>query len=253
MIKLVSEYNSNIDCFCKGDALGARILSTLKAYGTNHDFALFWMQVNEDDKIVSIISKIDNSITALCKDIDNQVIIDELKEFINVIGYDSASASENLSNQLFNNKNKTVKAVMQFNENLIFDKQVELTDIDLFDIYKLISTCHKLKVTKDSRDMFVADLSHKIRHGYADCYAVKKDDRYVSCALALAQTEKDVLLGGVATYDEHRKQGLARICIYELVRRNSEKNIFIFCKEDKVEFYKKLGFVRISNTAEVNI
>lgn len=250
MIRLVSQIEDKFTKFCENNALGVKINSSLKAYGINQNFAMFWEQTDENDDIISVISKVDNCVTVLGYELDVKSC-DELKEFVNVIGYNVLCLPENLAMKMFDESKIHTKSVMKYFGAKTHQAQSKIKEIDLFDLYKLIFTCHNLDKTKEKRDMFVTDLSHRIRHKFADAYAVVQKDKYVSCAVALSITETDVLLGGVATYSEYRKNGYAKKCIYELIRRNSNRNIFIFCEDDKIEFYNKLEFRKISNMVEV--
>lgn len=257
MISLITESNKKYEQFCRSDALGTRIMSQLFSYGTNLSFAMFWEQRNSSKELTAMISKIDGAVTIHSKDIDENNT-SEIKEFINVIGYSSISSSKELLEMICSDCEISVRTIMKYNAdstNAIsnsIDKNNLCGDINLFKIYDVITVCHNIQNTKDSYQSWIADMSHRIRHGYADAVCAQVNGQVVACALALAKTKCDVLLGGVATLNEFRNKGLARQCIDELIDKNSGKNIFIFCKQDKIEFYKKLGFEKYSNTAEVN-
>jgi len=253
MVKVVLKFTEEYEKFCKGDALGARIISQLDAYGTQHGFALFWEQRDDNCNLTAMISSIDNSVTILGKDSNAE----EIKEFINFIGYGSISTTPQLAKQICSDCNINIRTIMKFN-NASFSKSIKDVDdlcenIDLKQIYDIISFCHNTPRTKHGFEVWFTDMSHRIRHGYADAVAAQVGDKIASCALALASTHTDVLLGGVATLDDYRNRGLAKKCIYELIKRNKGKNIFIFCKDDKIDFYTKLGFEKYSLTAEVGL
>ncbi|NCC86248.1 MAG: N-acetyltransferase [Clostridia bacterium] len=253
MIKLVSKYTEEYEKFCEGDALGARIISLLDAYCTQHNFVLFWEQRDDNLNLTAMILSIDNSVTVFEKDANAE----EIKEFLTCIGFDSISTTPELANQICTNCNMNIRTIMKYNNSKISkslkDKNVDdfCKSIDLKQIYDIINFCHNTPATKHGFEVWFTDMSHRIRHGYADAVATQSGDKTVSCALALASTKTDVLLGGVATLDDYRNRGLAKQCIYELIKRNKDKNIFIFCKEDKIDFYTKLGFDKYSLTAEV--
>ena len=59
MIKLIDnpdEFNT----FNKDDIFFIRIMSLLKAYSTEYNFALFYKQIDESENITAIISRLDN-------------------------------------------------------------------------------------------------------------------------------------------------------------------------------------------------
>ena len=62
MIKLI-EKNKEFDDFFKDDIFYIRIMSLLKAYSTNYNFALFYKQLDDNGNITSIISRLDNDYT----------------------------------------------------------------------------------------------------------------------------------------------------------------------------------------------
>lgn len=249
MIKLLECINES---FCEDNPLGARILSNFNSYGVEYQFCMCWQQIDNNNKMLSLILKLDDSITVHSIENLECEAIEELKEFINVVGCSNVLLPLELAEKMYDKNDILEKSVMKFDTVLDCSNKKSLKEVDLFDLYELISVCHKIEATKESRDFFVTDISHKIRHGQADVYAVENEGRYVSCALALAITKTDVLLGGVSTYIEHRKKGYAKTCIYELIKKYQDKNMFILCKEDKIKFYEKLGFKKIGNVAEVS-
>ncbi|MEG0898539.1 MAG: GNAT family N-acetyltransferase [Oscillospiraceae bacterium] len=253
MISLISDLINEYDIFCSGDALGTRIMSLLYSYGAKKPFALFWEQRDKNQVLTALISKIDNSITVHSKNADE----DELKEFINAIGFESLSATPEFVDFIGFDCKVIIKTIMKYKDSHIFksvkDGEKGSINIDLNKIYDIIIVCNNINSTKEHYEAWITDISHRIRHGYADAVTAQVDDKIVSCALVLASTESDALIGGVATLEEYRNLGLAQKCIYELISRNINKNIFIFCKEDKICFYNKLGFEKYANTAEVNL
>lgn len=250
MISIIKGTKAEYERFCEGNPLGARIISQLNSYGTKYPFALFWEQRGEGGELLSVISKVDVSITVVGSEANTK----ELTAFINAIGFTNISAEPGVINSLSPDFEITFKAIMKYKNNnsikSVKDAEIISKNIDLSKIYDIIINCNKIKSTQEQYEAWIADISHRIRHGYADAVCAEVNEKIVSCALAVASTHTDVLIGGVATLDEYRKMGLARSCIEELIKRNVDKNIFIFCKEDKISFYNKLGFENIGITAE---
>lgn len=77
MIKLI-EKNKEFDDFFKDDIFYIRIMSLLKAYSTNYNFALFYKQLDDNGNITSIISRLDNDYT-VCHNDDFDLI--ELEDY----------------------------------------------------------------------------------------------------------------------------------------------------------------------------
>ena len=59
MIKLIDNPDE-FDTFNKDDIFFIRIMSLLKAYSTEYNFALFYKQIDESENITAIISRLDN-------------------------------------------------------------------------------------------------------------------------------------------------------------------------------------------------
>ncbi len=251
MITNISQFKEEYENFCKGDALGARIASQLDAYGGRHAFALFWEQRDDDGRLTSIISKFGSSVTILEKGADAE----ELEQFLRFIEFNTISAPYSFANKIYNECNIDIRTIMKYNSTNIDRAQHQVDDfckdIDLKQIYDIILICHGNPKNMRNFEGWITDLSHRIRHGYSDAVALQVDGKIVSCAIALASTNTDVLIGGIATLDNYRNRGLAKKCIYELIRRNESKNIFLFCKNDKINFYTKLGFEKQGLIAEV--
>ena len=73
MIKLI-EKNKEFDDFFKDDIFYIRIMSLLKAYSTNYNFALFYKQLDDNGNITSIISRLDNDYT-VCHNDDSHFLM----------------------------------------------------------------------------------------------------------------------------------------------------------------------------------
>ena len=65
----------------------------------------------------------------------------------------------------------------------------------------------------------------------------------LACAFALFKGRKSVLLGAVATNPSARGRGYASRAVSLLANENSEKRVFLFCRNDGLaDFYGKIGF-----------
>ena len=71
MIKLIDNPDE-FDTFNKDDIFFIRIMSLLKAYSTEYNFALFYKQIDESENITAIISRLDNDYTVCHNDNFNQ-------------------------------------------------------------------------------------------------------------------------------------------------------------------------------------
>ena len=92
MIKLIDNPNE-FDTFNKDDIYFIRIMSLLKAYSTEYNFALFYKQIDENENITAIISRLDNDYTVCQNDNFNQK---ELDDFFKTLGFYSIHCDEDL-------------------------------------------------------------------------------------------------------------------------------------------------------------
>ncbi|MBP9988748.1 MAG: hypothetical protein KBT46_04540, partial [Ruminococcus sp.] len=93
MIKSVSD-NTFLD-FCDRDVFGTRIKAYYNCYSSNYDFVNFWVQTDED-KIVSVISRIDSDITVTSTGENS----DELKSFLQMIGFTSIQCEKRIADKM---------------------------------------------------------------------------------------------------------------------------------------------------------
>ncbi len=98
------------------------------------------------------------------------------------------------------------------------------------------------------------DISHRIRHDCCHIATEYANDRIISIAMTVAETEEIALIGGVATVQEYRGKGAASRCIGQLISNLSQSTIFIAPDNDRAaQLYKTLGFTRCGTWAEVSL
>ena len=100
----------------------------------------------------------------------------------------------------------------------------------------------------DSKGQFprwYSNFSKKINSGVACGVYKVYDDSIVSTVTATAIYDKIAIISGVFTNPLYRGRGYASECvkavINELYKKNVEK-VCLWCEEDKIPFYEKLGF-----------
>ncbi|MDE5605313.1 MAG: hypothetical protein K2I73_07010, partial [Eubacterium sp.] len=93
MIELIEE-ESQLYGFDVTDIYSVRILSLLNAYGCKYPFVRFYRQINENENITAIISYLDHDVTI---SFSSEANLNELSEFIRVIGFSSVLCDERLS------------------------------------------------------------------------------------------------------------------------------------------------------------
>lgn len=242
MVSLVSEKNEL--GFLPADPYSARITALFATYGAGQSFAMFWVQ-KIDDISVAAISRIDGSMTlCACKNAD----FEELSAFIRAAGFDSLTCSEENAKKLGFELSKTSFTV-RYNGGAE-PKNIKISrDGDKRKIYDLLCACG---FELGDYGAFLADVCARLNKGTASFAAVEDCGEIQACAFALFEGEKSVLLGAVATSPSARGKGYASALVGSLADEKSEKEVFLFCRNDGLsEFYGKIGFETVGRWAVI--
>ncbi len=233
MIEKISDIN-NIDGFIKNDIYYIRIMSLLKAYGCKYDFASFYRQLDKNNVITAVISRLDGDFT-LCFN-DNSDLT-ELKEFFTVAGY------------------ATLLCDSAFNFTGIFDEGVVMSAVKKIEISRPnaeIDRFPKLMdlfnfISYDSYDFenWYVDVSHRIRHGCARAYTLNIYGEIVSSGMLSAIYNDSAILSAVQTSPKYRNKGYGSYLVSEMMSDIKDR-VFLMREENLNEqFYLRLGFKNI--------
>lgn len=233
MLKLVGSINE-LD-FLPPDAYAARITALAETYGTEYDFAMFWIQTTQNG-LTAAVSKLDGDMTVCCKD---NADFEELSAFINAVGFFSLTCDEKVMKKLGVEPQRTAYTV-------------RFVGCDFDDEYKTVRDCDKRKLygllcdcgfELGNYNAFLADVCARLGKGTASLAAIMHEEELCACAFALFKGKKSVLLGAVATNTQARGKGYASHLVVTLASENSEKEVFLFCRNDSLaDFYAKNGF-----------
>ena len=97
-------------------------------------------------------------------------------------------------------------------------------------------------------EAWLPDVSHRVRHGAARVWALREEDGYSACAMAVAQTGREALLGGVAVLPDKRCKGrgsylAAALCSALAREGKAGKAVYLFRRAGMHEqFYERMGF-----------
>ena len=228
--------------FLPADPYAARITALFKTYGAEQSFVLFWVQ-SSDGIPVAAISRVDGSMTVCaCENAD----FEELRAFINAAGFASLTCSEECMKKLGMAAYKTSYTV-KFMGKAEPSELEFVRDYDKRKIYNLLCECG---FELGDYGAFLADVCARINKGTASLVASEENGDLKSCAFALFEGAKSVLLGAVATSPSARGRGYAGALVSALACEKSEKDVFLFCRNDSLlEFYKKIGFEAVGKWA----
>lgn len=237
MILLLDESNRAIaeKYLVKPNPFACRIFSQLLAYGTGERFLEHWVQL-EDNKPRAVISRMDGNITIFCENVN-----DELLEFIEAVGYNTVFADKELFPQYWSGE-----VLMKF----VRKPETEISDnIDftptIREIYSVLERCRGEGFEIPDFDSFYPDMSHRVRHNLSRILAYRLDGQAIACCMTSAETNNCAIISGVACLPEYRGKGYASRLIAKIAESLGKRDIFVFCREELVGFYSRLGFSSI--------
>lgn len=228
--------------FLPSDPYAARITALFRTYGADYDFALFWVQ-KTDGVPCAAISRVDGNMT-LCT--NGNADYEELNYFMNAVGYQSLTCSfEDMEKLGFEPTDSSFTVRYKGGENI--GKIDSLNDYDKRKVFDLLENCG---FELGDYGAFLSDVCSRINKGTASMIAAEENGSLLACAFALFEGEKSVLLGAVATSPEARGRGLASAIVNEISNEKSEKDVFLFCRNDGLKsFYEKIGFETVGKWA----
>lgn len=227
--------------FLPADPYAARITALAETYGTDYDFALFWVQ-RIDGVPVAAVSRVDGNATLCCLD---GADYEEINSFLETVGYLTLTFDARLADELGINPQKTSFTVKYTGGALKFDSV--LFDYDKKEIYALLCECG---FELGDYGTFLADVCSRLNKSTATLAAAEIDGKLCACAFALFEGKKSVLLGAVGTSPATRGRGYASKLVGTLAEMKSEKEVFLFCRNDSLtDFYSKIGFETVGRWA----
>lgn len=240
MVSLCESFNE-LD-FLPADPYAARITALFNTYGAGQSFALFWVQ-RINGVPAAAISRVDGSMT-LCA--GENADFEELRHFMNAAGFDSLTCCEENIKKLGFAPFKTSYTV-KYN-GAAEPKNIKISrDCDKRKAYDLLCSCG---FELGDYGAFLADVCARLNKGTASLAAAEENGQVQACAFALFEGSKSVLLGAVATSPSARGRGYASALVGTLAKEKSQKEVFLFCRNDNLlDFYKKIGFEAVGKWA----
>lgn len=238
MLKLIEEIEECelIDELCN-DSFGLTISSLIKAYPPETNLCPAWYQVNGDELTAALCSF--NGDLVIWSNI--RADYEELKEFINSLGYNNiiCRARDIVSLELFAcSCGQIWRKEVQNNNVCSYCKPESLAEYK--EIYEL------LELNGDFNEWF-ADISRRVNKGCAEVRYLKQDGKIVSTASLVHISGNRAILGAVATHKEYRNKGFAK----QLINSFASLTVYLRCLPSLNPFYEKLGFKSVDVWAEV--
>lgn len=243
MIKLIDDFKNYDFSLLENDIFFQRIYADFYGSSMFND-SLFYVSVNNDE-VDAVIGKIGPVITLSASE---KAPFEELAEFFSVIGFSVILCDERFSS-CFNGEKSTGDILKLEDEASCHCKARLLYSENLKDVYYLITKVFDIQI--DFVDWFV-DMSHKLRHNTARCCGIYENDRLVSAAFSLFETENSAVISAVASDENFRGIGYGERVLKTLISENNNKNIYVFTENKEINnWYKKFGFIEHKRWSEI--
>jgi len=232
MIEKINDINAVSD-WDKRDIFSIRILALMKAYGVSYPFAVFYVQVI-DNEITALISRLDSDYTISAKENADD---EEIAHFLLVAGYSSILCDSSLS--LFSKYNEGI--IMQTDKKMEFS----LGDASVDEFPKLMDLYNFIDYNSQDFKAWYVDISHRIRHSSAKAYTLNKNGEVISSGILSAIYDNYSILSAVRTEGEYRGMGYGSALV-SYICGDVNGTVYLMRDEGMNEsFYKRLGFCDI--------
>ena len=245
MIKIIDiNFNplQNIFNLDSNDTFLCRIGSLYNTYGIDKSFVNFWLQLDDNSHITSVISMLDFQMTLYLTQNSN---IEEIEEFIYIIGAKSVLTDYKYNLKL-NSFNKLSGDILKFDYKFnmqTVSNQINTTPPKVKDLYKLLNSVYGNNFA--DQNSFCLDVSHKLLKRTSRIYSITDKGELVSCAMTVAEFQNTAIIGAVATLKSSRSNGLATDLVMRFADKLTQegKSVYVYTDNSKInEFYNKIGF-----------
>lgn len=250
MLRLLQKQDDAFINFCTHDVFGTRISAYFMTYGTGFSFASFYLQ-ESGNQITAAVCRIDGNMTICCK---KNADIEELNEFIDIVGYSSLMCDADICGGL-NLKSQKTGYIVEFKESKKTSENKEIcfsNGFELSDIYDILNRSGFDGLPEKLQ--WLQDVSTRLKKSTAYAEAINENGKPAACAMVLFETEKAALIGAVATVPECRGKGYAGALVSALAGEMAEKKkrAELLCANNSIyDFYSRLGFVKTGEWALV--
>ena len=229
--------------FCRGSLIGTKISCQLKAYGLSRNFLSFWCCTDEEEKILAVISRFEDSVSLLMSD---KSVADDIRAFLDMISFGSLCCSRDTA-EILGYRNTITKRAYIYKGLYTDDIIPGLWDESYKECYSLISRAipDSFSDTDEAYLNFLSDFTYRSRRGLARMKGCTENERVLSCAMTSAETDSAAIISGVACDIKVRKKGLGRrtvLSLAEELHREGKEVYVIALNEDAEGFYERIGF-----------
>ncbi len=231
---------------CEGSPYGSRIISYHTAYhGKKYDFLDFWIQRDKNSNVVCAFCRYYSTVIICGNSYDKS----ETENFVNMLSPSSILCDSELN--LTFDMNLLIGETMACSRLLDaeYKPQYEISKLysdmsNLKSVYSILVSENENKGSLPDFESYFLDISHRIRHGVSNVYAVYDYfGNIISTASVLSVSKNTAVIGCVATAAEERKKGLATAVVSYITEKELEKNRTVYLHREKnISIYEKIGF-----------
>lgn len=251
MLKLCNSADCEaLESFCNiSDPFASYVLCRAKAYGFEKRFCETWL-CSSENRVTAVLSVLNGNAVLYSNGSSD---FEELEAFINSADFNTL-LTDTFSAEMLGFSDFKKKQALVFSADT--PKSEPLGTADYRQVYSLLCECfpHEYVREKEHYLEWLSDIAFRSRRNLARVRSVFDGDELCSNALAVAETDKSAVIGGVCCKAEKRRLGFGRKAVLSIVSEllNEKKDVFVLANDDVAEgFYKKIGFSLYENSAYI--
>lgn len=238
---------------CRNSPYGSRIISYHTAYhGRKYNFLDFWIQYNDLNKAECAFCKYYSTLIICGTPCDTGEVCDFIQMLSPAKILCDSSLDINLNIPFVQGETMMCKSLSDVN--LCSHEIVRLSSdmLNLKKVYALLREEEDLSVPLPDFEEYFLDISHRIRHGVSEVYAIFDDkENIVSTASLIAKSDSSSVIGCVATSTRKRCKGLATSLVYFITQKEIDGGKSVYLHREKfISIYERLGFETVGNWKE---
>ena len=125
-------------------------------------------------------------------------------------------------------------------------------DIDIYSAFEVLKESFPNETRHTDYKDFNYEMNYRLRKGESSLFGLKIDGILASVVEILCHSNKNVLIGFLATREEYRNKGYGSSLLKCVLTEFSNKNVLIFADNDRLSiFYEKMGFRKVAVWAQL--
>jgi len=235
-----------------------KIYSQYQTYGAQSGIVDFWIAA-EDEEITGVISKLGGCLTVAAAP---KINVDELSAFFEAVGGNFVDAENPLIERLragigTEAESSWIMSFQQDFQRLVENSNPKIIPADrLRTVYGLLCVGNPRFSRDVPYDAWLAETSHKQRHGLTDIFLLVEDGAAVSTCSIQFKGKTKAMIASVATDPAYAKHGYGREIMRYVAGRSLQQGLtpYLLTADDALAaFYEKCGFVAIGRWGRLQL